>query len=509
MIKQWFSGSPRRAALVTAAVMGVLSSATFSPAALQFSIDGTWDTQARKDAATNAMTAVINRFNAYGVFTRNNDGVVNVTYNSGVATADATYNGTIRFGGTYPNERVAQHELNHWLGSGTTSQWTSKFDAAGDWTGPKLAAIIKQFDGDNAVINKSGVHFYGYGLNYDTEVISTNTLPQNVAVMYAMRQDMGIGTLADPWTAKVVTAKQSNQIGRSGFNWYDTWDDGYFAHPGAAYFTGNWLIRTPLDTYTPGGATPSFTFAGDSLTINNTNGINGGLLYKGVGTTGVLTFKQLILDGGTIRHASSTNDLCQLAGGLVVRSASTIVASQGNINILADVSGNGTLTIPATDAATEDNRYVRFFSSANTFTGNIDVAGGRFQLANGANLNFVIGDNGVNNAITGSAARRVLLDGVFQIDLTNAATIDGSQWTLVSAANVVYGSTFAVAGFTESTAGLWTLASGYTFTESTGRLTYATPSAVPEPAVLGGLAAIGLLGLRRPGQRGRPGAKDK
>lgn len=480
--------------LATAACVAALPDV--AGAAMTFTVDGAWDTQARKDAATAAMTAVVGRFDAYGDFTRNNDGNVEVTYNSGVATADANYNSQIRFGGTYPAERVAQHELNHWLGSGTIGQWNANF-SGGAWTGPKLAALIKTFDGDAATIKQSGVHFFPYGLNFDSEVISTNTLPQNVAVMYAMRQDMGVGRQADPWTATAVTMRQSNVAGRSGFNWYDAWDDGYFAHPGAAYATANFTLRTPLDTYAPGSATPSFTFAGDSLTINNTNGINGGLLFKGVGTAGVLTFKNLILDGGTVRHASSIGDLCRIGGKVTIASPSTIVASQGNIDVLAQVTGTGRLTIPATDAPAEDNRYVRFLSSANTFAGTIDVVGGRFELAAGANLRFVIGPNAASNAVVGSAARRVLLDGLFAIDLAAAdGGATGGSWSLVTAANVTYGPEFAVVGFTESTPGVWKNGGGYTFAESTGRLTY---DALPEPAALAAAsaAAAALLARRR------------
>src|SRR4029078_11278944 len=91
------------------------------------------------------------------------------------------------------------------------------------------------------------------------------------------------------------------------------WSDKYFAHPGGSYSTNNFIIRTPLDTYNPAGATPSFTFAGDVLTINNTNGNAGGLLYQGHGTTGVVTVPRIILNGGYIRHASNAADVFQLA----------------------------------------------------------------------------------------------------------------------------------------------------------------------------------------------------
>ena len=163
----------------------------------------------------------------------------------------------------------------------------------------------------------------------------------------------------------------------------------------AAYSTGNYAIRTPLDTYNPGSATPSFTFAGDSLTLNNSGSPSSGLYFKGVGAASVLTFKNLILEGGSTHHFSSAGDLFQLAGRLTVASGGTINSEQGNTNILAAVAGSGNLTIGLTNGF-----LVTFLSPSSTFTGNINVAG-RFQLASGANQNFVIGANGVNNAITG------------------------------------------------------------------------------------------------------------
>ena len=86
------------------------------------------------------MQAVVDRFNVYGDFNWGNDGYVDVYYNPGVPTAQAGYYGSIDFGGTYPNERVSQHELNHWLGSGTYGNWSGKF-SNGVWTGSKVSAL--------------------------------------------------------------------------------------------------------------------------------------------------------------------------------------------------------------------------------------------------------------------------------------------------------------------------------------------------------------------------------
>ena len=180
--------------------LGICGSAN----ALGWGTLGTWDSQARQDAADAAMQAVVNRFNIYGDFDGDNDGFVEVYYNPAVPTAQANYNGSIEFGGTYPNERVAQHELNHWLGSGTYGNWYNLFNG-NVWTGPKVNALFAQFDGDGAVMLQSGVHFYPYGLNYDTEVVNDSIYMRNVAIMYAMRQDMGNGNPNNPWSATTVT----------------------------------------------------------------------------------------------------------------------------------------------------------------------------------------------------------------------------------------------------------------------------------------------------------------
>ncbi|MGC4031786.1 MAG: PEP-CTERM sorting domain-containing protein [Tepidisphaeraceae bacterium] len=460
--------------------------------ALSFTIGGTWDTAARAQAASDAMTAIVNRYNSYGNFGNYN---IYCYYDAGIPTAQASYLGSIGFGGTYPAERVAQHESNHYLGSGTTTAWTNKF-TSGLWTGAKVNALVAQFDGDGEVLHQSGVHFYPYGLNYDTEVVNSSVLMRNIAIMYAIRQDTGLGTQADPWSAKAVTLTASDTSGQSSFNWFGKWSDNDFAHTNADYYTGNFAIRTPLDTYTTTDPTPSFIFVGDSLTLNNKGNTAGGLIYQSKGTTGVMTFKNLILDGGSIHHQSTSSDLFQLAGKVKVVSASAINPTNGNINVLADVSGVGPLTIGTSTVG----GTVTFSSANNSYRGNINVLG-RFALASGADLDFVIGDNGVNNAITGSTAAAVNLNGTFTFDLTAAGASVGNFWSIVTASNTVYGSTFAVTGFTEISSGIWSSGTGYYFAESSGKLSFGSPitSAVPEPAAIGGiaLAATGLLRRRR------------
>lgn len=487
-MKHLIKSGTKRVILILAVGAAAASIPSASDAALTFSISGTWPGNSAANAAA-AMQAIVNDDNAYGNFANFN---FDVTYQSGVPTAQSSYLSQIQVGGSYTDpllRRVLQHETNHVLGSGTTSSWTNEFNSSGIWMGTNMNALAAEFDGDGTVIKQSGVHFYPYGLNYDTEVTNIDSAigaetvyMRNIAILYAERQDDGLGPSANPWSATNVTLTKSDALGTSAFNNWGVWSDGYFTHSGADYSTGNFTIRTPLDTYTPSAATPSFTFAGDSLTINNTNGINGGLLFKGVGTTGLVTFKNLILDGGYVRHASGASDLFQLAGNLTLESSPTIDAAQGNIKILANIAGTGTLNIPSTAFT------VTLASPANTYTGNFNVAG-RLALAENADMKFAIGTNGTNNAISGSATS-IILDGVFDLDLTHADSVIGNAWSLVSSSNTSYGDTFTLEGFTYD-AGLWRNGNGFVFSQATGKVSV---TAAPVTAKWAGNSSVSWAG---------------
>ncbi len=349
---------------ITAAVAGTRI-LTSTAQALTFWVSpvNEWPDEARRNAAVNALTFVIDRHNIYGNFNIGNDGNVEAIYNAGVQTADANFGGTIRYGGTYPNARVTQHELDHWLGSGTYWAWAGMFDQYGGWTGAKVSKIIQQFDGDGARMYRAGSHFYPYGLNYDNEVNSDAVFMRGVAIMYAMRQDMGGDP--NPWTATNVTLAASDPAGFSAFNWfgggwsnagYQGWSDLHFPHSGAAYSTGAFSIRTPQGY-------PGWTFGGDSLTVN----IGGQLLYNGWGTEGVVTIHNLTIAGGTLKHDQFPQDLFQLGGSMTLAAAGgTVNAANGNIRILAPISGAGALNITG--------GYTTTLSGANTFTGNLTIS---------------------------------------------------------------------------------------------------------------------------------------
>jgi hypothetical protein len=232
--------------------------------------------------------------------------------------------------------------------------------------------------------------------------------------------------------------------------------------PGAEnnYFTGNFVLRTPANN-------SSLTFAGDSLTINNTNDFqNGGFWYKGTGNTGTITINNMVLAGGIITHQNGSSDIFRLAGNLNVASSSQIFPRQGPILLSSTLTGSATLTVPGSNNA---DCVLRILSPNNTFSGNI-VNNGRLEFSDNSLMNFVIGATGVNNRISGSGALTAL-NGDWSFDLSSAGTILGNSWSIVTASNATYGSSFNIVGFTQIN-NIWRNGI-YQFSESTGILSVA------------------------------------
>ncbi|KAI1271142.1 hypothetical protein F5Y07DRAFT_27865 [Xylaria sp. FL0933] len=98
---------------------------------------------------------------------------VRVYYSPGVPTAEANYNGDLRFGSdrAYMTERTAMHEIAHTLGVGQTAAFDAKC-AANDWA--TATPLLQSWDGAGAKINCGGGHFWPYGLNYESEWSETN-----------------------------------------------------------------------------------------------------------------------------------------------------------------------------------------------------------------------------------------------------------------------------------------------------------------------------------------------
>jgi len=125
-------------------------------------------------------------------------------------------------------------------------------------------------------------------------------------------------------------------------------------------------------------------------------------------------------------------------------------------------------------------------SGVNSYTGSTVVNAGTLNLADNAQLRFVIGaTSGTNNSLTGAGT--AVLNGDFAIDTTAAAALTSGTWVLenVTSLTGAYGSTFSVVNvdgtpWTDAGGDKWTKTVGanvWTFDETTGTLTLGTVTA--------------------------------
>jgi hypothetical protein len=142
------------------------------------------------DKITAAMTLAVAEYNCYVSTSK----ALTIVYDTGVATADGNYNGTIRFGGGrgYMNQATAQHEIAHTLGVGTYGSWASHV-SGGQWTGSQAIAQLRSLTGtSSAVLYADTQHFWPYGLNQASEAVSADDYIFNTKMVVALRADMGL-----------------------------------------------------------------------------------------------------------------------------------------------------------------------------------------------------------------------------------------------------------------------------------------------------------------------------
>lgn len=133
---------------------------------------------------TSAMNAAVARYNNLSDLGKN----ITVHYDPNVPTADGNINGTIRFGAKASmNERTALHEISHTIGVGTSGDWGS-LGCGGTYNGAQATALVRQYDGQGAVITCDRQHFWPYGLNFDSEFSQTNA-DRHVEIVEAMVRD--------------------------------------------------------------------------------------------------------------------------------------------------------------------------------------------------------------------------------------------------------------------------------------------------------------------------------
>ncbi|TQN74647.1 hypothetical protein CSHISOI_00815 [Colletotrichum shisoi] len=165
----------------------VLASASAAQGAITWTLEkATNPTADQRDAYTKieaAMNLAVARHARLGRASKS----LRVYYTPGVPTAEAGYNGDVRFGTnrSYMNERTALHEISHTLGVGQTNAFNSKC-ASGDWA--TALPLLRSWDGSSAKINCGGSHIWPYGLNYDREWSESNA-NRHVQLINAMLAD--------------------------------------------------------------------------------------------------------------------------------------------------------------------------------------------------------------------------------------------------------------------------------------------------------------------------------
>jgi hypothetical protein len=135
---------------------------------------------------TAAMNLAVARYNKWGNFNK----LITVNYVPSVPTADANYNGNMRFGANtiYMREGTALHELAHCMGVGTSPRWNAPLVVSNSFVGTKTLQWIKYYDGLNGIVNTDTQHFWPYGLNQANEY-NAIAFDRHVRLVWAMLQD--------------------------------------------------------------------------------------------------------------------------------------------------------------------------------------------------------------------------------------------------------------------------------------------------------------------------------
>lgn len=170
-----------------AALFCVATYASTATAAITWTLQKTTNPTAdQTDAYKRIEAAMKDAVARYAKYSDANK-VIRVAYAPGVPTAEANYNGDLRFGSdrAYMTTRTAMHEISHTLGVGQTAAFNSKC-ASGDWK--TALPLLRSWDGASAKINCGGSHFWPYGLNYETEWSETNA-ERHVKMVEAMLTD--------------------------------------------------------------------------------------------------------------------------------------------------------------------------------------------------------------------------------------------------------------------------------------------------------------------------------
>lgn len=176
-----------------------------------------WPANIRSQLEPSVIEAV-RLYNQHGSFNKH----LNVYYNPWVPTAQAGFDGTMEFG-TQFGTRVVLHEMSHTMGCGTTGEWTSLM-VNGTWTGAYATTKLREFDGPTAWLHGDNLHFWPYGLNYDSEDSTLNRV-RNIKLVAALMCDMNfLSYISEPISKTVPPAStvtlNVNATRAKAYTWY-------------------------------------------------------------------------------------------------------------------------------------------------------------------------------------------------------------------------------------------------------------------------------------------------
>ncbi len=430
--------------------------------------------------------------------------VVSGTYSGNVATAANWYTdaaGTT-VAGTAPNSLSDDLTFNttpaNAVGGAVTvntsiSANSLTFNTSG-------ATILAQDANRNLVLGSGGLTLGASSGNVNVG-ISTNTLSVRLAASQTWTNNsastLTVRTLTtNPGSGAVPLTLNAASTGNILFalNVNDTLADPLSITIDSAG-SGLVTIQGAANTYRGGttieqGALSAFGSLGSgAVLLGDTTGSGNATLN--VRSSSAFTNNITVRDGSSGIKTLTTNQ----TGGVLLTGT---LALDANLALLTSTSGTFNGAISGTGDMVKTGAGTLIIGGANSSSGDLTINAGAFTLANAGSLAFTIGANGVNNQLNGSSIGVVTLDGTFNFNLTGASLVDGNSWTIVSLGSTaeIYGGTFAITGFTE-TANVWTNGTGFTFTESTGVLSYAVPEPTTFVFLLGGVLCIFAFGSRR------------
>ncbi|WP_433926925.1 hypothetical protein AB3662_28665 [Sorangium cellulosum] len=148
----------------------------------------TAEQQSAYDMIKSAMDEALSYYNCHTSIEKS----LRVSYEPSVATADGNVNGSIRFGAfSSMNHITAMHEIGHTVGVGSREFGALVVD--GIFTGPEATRQLRAITGNDAdVVHADAQHFWPYGLNYTSEVKTTDDLVNHCKIVAAIREDIGL-----------------------------------------------------------------------------------------------------------------------------------------------------------------------------------------------------------------------------------------------------------------------------------------------------------------------------